>query len=513
MSTPPKDEPLLALDEIQGNVIPGFLKDHQHFLFFTITDASAARNCLGKMHARLSTAAKVLRAHHVWKSMRDQLGHEHAAPYVFLNVALTATGLRKLTSKAEVDEFADAAFKLGLTEERSSFIGDPGAKTERGHISGWVVGGPSHPVDGVLIMASDELARLADEESRKLIKEISSQGMSIVHEDKGDATAAPKPGHEQFGFKDGVSHPAIRGRWHEEPYHFVSPRTFPADKAFDALRADFAGPGSRLVWPGHFLFGYGRQKADDPRTYDSANQPKGPAWAKNGSLMVYRRLRQHPDEFWRFVEDTAKKLARKYPKFAPDKQRLAALFVGRWASGTPLVRSPDKDIGISGDGQNHFSFDTKPTPALPGDTAPNMADPDGLSCPHAAHIRKVNPRDQSTDLGFAERTPPRSLLRRGITYAAGKDDKGLIFVAYQSSIVEQFEFLMKQWVNKPNTPREKAGHDPILAQGRGRVFNLPIAGTVEEIPVSGAFVVPTGGEYFFSPSIAFFKKTLAGAVK
>jgi len=74
--------------------------------------------------------------------------------------------------------------------------------------------------------------------------------------------------------------------------------------------------------------------------------------------------------------------------------------------------------------------------------------------------------------------------------------------------VDQFEFLMKQWINKPNTPRDHAGRDPILAQGRGRVFYLPIDKKVQEISVPAAFVVPTGGEYFFSPSIAFFKKTL-----
>ena len=242
-------------------------------------------------------------------------------------------------------------------------------------------------------------------------------------------------------------------------------------------------------------------------------QAKGPAWAKNGSLMVYRRLRQNPDAFWKFVETTANALAKKYPKTAPDKKRFAAMLMGRWESGTPIVRSPDKDIGLKDDPMNYFAYANKQEPPLPKDTAPQIADPDGLLCPLAAHVRKVNPRDQATDLGFAERTPPRSLLRRGITYAAKKDDKGLIFVAYQSSITDQFEFLMKHWVNKPNTPRDKAGHDPILTQGSGRVFHLPIEKKVEAISVSGAFVVPTGGEYFFSPSIDFFKTTLAAARK
>ena len=105
------------------------------------------------------------------------------------------------------------------------------------------------------------------------------------------------------------------------------------------------------------------------------------------------------------------------------------------------------------------------------------------------------------------------ILRRGITYATKDDDKGLLFVAYQSSIVDQFEFLMRQWVNKADTPRNMAGQDPILAQGKGRVFYLPIDGKMKEIAVTKTFVEATGGEYFFSPSIGFFKNQLASAGK
>ncbi|MDP2334502.1 MAG: Dyp-type peroxidase [Reyranella sp.] len=512
MSTPPKDEPLLELDEIQGNVVPGFKKNHQHFVFFSISDAAAARTCLSKLHERLSSAAEVFEAHLAWKRLKARLGRDpDAAQFLFVNIALSASGLGTLIGKADVDTFADTAFKIGQAE-RSTFIGDPAAKTDPGHAAGWLVGGPKHPVDGVLILASDDLPWLEDE-SKKLETEFAAGGMKIEHKDRGDVGTAPRAGHEHFGFKDDISHPAMRGRWPKAPYDFLAPRTLPADKAFDPLRADFAAPGNRLVWPGHFIFGYGRQNPDDPRIYEPANEPKGPTWARNGSLMVYRRLRQHPDVFWRFVEDTASVLAKTNPKSAPDKNRLAALLIGRWPSGTPVARSADKDIGITGDALNYFSYADKQVPPLPGDAAPQAADPDGLLCPLGAHIRKVNPRDQATDLGISERTPPRSILRRGITYATREGDKGLLFVAYQSSITDQFEFLMRQWVNKPDTPRNMAGQDPILAQGRGRVFHLPIDGKMKEIAITKTFVEATGGEYFFSPSIGFFRKQLARAAK
>jgi len=218
------------------------------------------------------------------------------------------------------------------------------------------------------------------------------------------------------------------------------------------------------------------------------------------------------------VEATVKSLARRYSANAPSKERLAALLVGRWTPGTPLVRSPEKDIGIKTPGINpqgiipeainYFSYTDSPPP-LPGDTVPNPPDPNGLSCPFGAHIRKVNPRDQTTDLGLPERTPPRSILRRGITYAAKSDDKGLLFVSYQSSIQDQFEFLMREWIGNPEKPHTQAGIDPLLSQTRGRVFHLPVGNKVEEISIPQAFIVPTGGEYFLSPSISFFKTTLA----
>ena len=91
-------------------------------------------------------------------------------------------------------------------------------------------------------------------------------------------------------------------------------------------------------------------------------------------------------------------------------------------------------------------------------------------------------------------------------------ERGLIFLAYQTSIVEQFEFILKQWVNNPNFKEPRAGHDPIIGQnnapGANRERQFTIAFTrngVEQREVISTqvdWVIPTGGGYFFSPSIA-----------
>jgi hypothetical protein len=273
----PNAEPILELEDIQGNTIPGFLKDHQHFLFFLINDAALARKSLRELGVRLSSSAAVLTAHRKRKEAIKS-GTTPETHYTFLNIALTAQGLRKLTSVADVKLFADDAFKQGLSAERSLFIGD--VPTKSAPASAWHFGGSATAVDGVVIMASDDLS-LMESETKTLLGELSAHGISIVHQDLGDVRAAPKEGHEQFGFKDVISQPAIRGRWPNTPHDFVSPRTFPSDSSFNSLRADFASPGARLVWAGHFLFGYPRQPTIDARPGDPVDVPVGPPWAKN----------------------------------------------------------------------------------------------------------------------------------------------------------------------------------------------------------------------------------------
>src|SRR5438132_70871 len=79
-------------------------------------------------------------------------------------------------------------------------------------------------------------------------------------------------GHEHFGFLDGVSQPGVRGQIDQ---------TFPGMKFLQQSKnPDDPGqglPGSDLVWPGEFVFGYPGQ---DPSDMD---KPGGvvtglPAW-------------------------------------------------------------------------------------------------------------------------------------------------------------------------------------------------------------------------------------------
>lgn len=513
-------EPLLAVDEIQGNIITGFNKDHQAFLFLQIVDVDAAKRWLSFVADAVATTREVLAHNRLFRALRARRGDEPTGLVAtWMNLAVSAEGLRKLTSAAEVESFRDEGFRLGLAE-RAGDLGDELPPNR------WVIGGPQSSADVLLIVASDD-SRLLDDQITIYKARLGTSGLQLIFEQRGSVLPAPLKGHEHFGFRDGISQPGIRGRVSLAARDFVTPRF--VDPA-DPRAAVLGKPGQPLIWPGQFVFGYPGQDPQDPIA-SGRTQQLGPDWAVNGSYLVVRRLVQDVGGFWAFMRLEAARLAA-LPDFAGmDPIKLASLLVGRWPSGAPIMRTPDHDDSQLGmDNAFGFAHASTPIPVTqgPADTLPQApADPDGRRCPFAAHIRKVNPRDVVTEQGGANDTLTRLMLRRGIPFGPAVFDplhasaeelaveRGLLFASYQSSIVSQFEFVMKTWANDPNKP-DRGGHDPIIGQSvdfggvRDRRADLPGAnGAAEPIRFLTEFVRPTGGGYFFSPSISAIKQVLA----
>jgi Dyp-type peroxidase family len=184
---------------------------------------------------------------------------------------------------------------------------------------------------------------------------------------------------------------------------------------------------------------------------------------------VFRRLRQHVHRFHGHLRDNPE---------GGSSVAAGARIVGRWPSGAPIQKAPTKDNASLVE-DNDFDF-----------VAGNVAD-----CPGKAHIRKVNPR--------GDRTPEDRLghrmLRRGITFGAEskstpeapvKDnvERGLLFLAYMTSIQRQFEFVMTDWANDKNFHIAGAGADALL---------------------SGNWIEPTGGGYYFAPPISALQNELS----
>ena len=275
---------------------------------------------------------------------------------------------------------------------------------------------------------------------------------AIKSHDVQDAARLPHD-REHFGFRDGISQPiqqdpSDQKRWKSD----VPIKEF-------------------LIFPSRWNGDHSR--ADGP----------GLALAELGTYLVLRKLQQHVDRFEHFKQG--------WP-VAPEL--VAAKLIGRWPNGTPVTtdylpfaqRHNDDDT-------NDFDF---------------SKDPEGLKCPYGAHISRVNPRRR---LSAAE----HRILRRGVPYGSpihrrtgsevdpSRDERGLVFVGLNASIVDQFEFLQRNWINEPKF-NGQSGVDPVAHSVDGDLgsFRFHRGGPSEKLE---SFVTLRGGEYFFVPSISALK--------
>lgn len=489
---PPPAGAGLRLEAIQGNSLAGFNKDHQQFLFFGLPAVGRARSWVASMVDQLATCSEVLAFNDLYR--RSVKRSRSSAPTaVWVNLALTFSGLQALgVDRSELETFPEA-FRQGM-RARAGLIGDVGASAP----GGWVAPLGSPHLHGVLIVAADSAQDL-QREVRAQTASMAGAGVGLLLGQAG-RVRIDQPGHEHFGFKDGISQPGIRG---------VTPAG--DDDADEGL------PGQELLWPGEFVLGYPTQIPTSGAGAEGENHEpgpvsvSGPAWTADGSYLVFRRLRQDVEGFHAFLSAAAATTG-----LAPDL--VGAKVVGRYRSGAPLERTADQpeqfdpqvadpsvaDPGILDETRvNHFEF---------GD------DPDGLLVPRAAHIRKVYPRDAVTPTGGEAATQTHRLIRRGIPFgasydpsapadsptggrAAYPDDRGLLFLCYQSSIERQFEFVQRRWVNDPDFPEHGDGQDPIISQSSPRKsFTLPGEVTSHRLMMAN-FVTTTGGEYFLQPSL------------
>jgi Dyp-type peroxidase family len=495
-------DPDLDLANIQGNVLAGFNKDHQRFVFFQFSDRDRARPWLATIVDEVATSEEVLAFNELFRRARARRGNEAATPEAsWLNVALTHRGLGALgVAPAELSSFPDA-FREGMPA-RARLLGD----VDDSAPSNWV--GPfasSDRVHGLLILAADApnaLERLA----RNHLQRLAAHGVNVVFDETG-RTREDQPGHEHFGFKDTVSQPGIRS---------VTLRQNPEN--------DEQGvPGQELLWPGEFVLGYPTQipEPDPDAEEEGENQQpgprsrSGPSWTVDGSYLVFRRLRQDVPGFHRFLAEGAAEQGVSVEQFG-------AKLVGRYPSGAPLERTEDQPERFDPSRADPSVKDPSILEATRINNFEFGEDADGELVPRAAHIRKAYPRDARTPTGGEADTQTHRILRRGIPYgvsfrasapdgspAGAGADRGLLFLGYQASLERQFEFVTTQWFNKTDHPERGDGHDPVISQVAQR-FRLP-GGRPAHLTMQ-PFIFTTGGAYLFQPSISALRRLASPSV-
>lgn len=497
------NEPLLAVDEIQGNVLPGFAAGFITFVGLKIVAGgeAAARQWLSNLSREITTLGQMHTVREVRRAVARVVGKRPVEPDLLLNIVLAHAAIRAF---ALDDARIEPTFKAGM---KGAAFRDP--RDTSGPI-GWRVGDTEEKSpDILLILASDVEATVTARTAALQAVDPAHDGVRVTYVEAG----VRLPGEiEHFGFRDGISQPGVRGRLSERPDQVLTRRYF---DAADPRAMSFSRPGQPLLWPGQFLFGYPTQLDDDPTVPGPVAKPPAP-WMQNGSFMVYRRLQQHVDRFRHFAAAQAPGISAKLGREVTPAE-VEALLVGRWPDGTPLVRSPhgpDPLMADDDDQVNFFGFASDEADALVADlgvrrTVPGaVADDNGARCPHFAHVRKVNPRDKNTDQGPSHRF---RVLRRGITFgppfAEGEEapvDRGLLFVSYQRVLDPQFMTLVSTWMNAPDAP-EGFGHDLLVGQSGQPRFGEIKGERVLETTAANEWITPTGGMFFFSPAVSVLR--------
>jgi Dyp-type peroxidase family len=390
-----------------------------------------------------------------------------------VTVAVTARGLERLGVRYRWRaRFVEDAFCDGM-RERARALGDVGPSDparwddewrhpDRLHVAFW-------------IQAQDEATLVA------LDARVQRRFGSVRAQVPVETAVLGRPGArtEHFGFVDGASQPWVEG------VRITGDRDVRGGgKLGSSVPSSENTTRTRNRWKpialGEFVVG----QVDE--SGDIFPVPSPPEVFLGGTFLVVRKLRQDVEGF------------RDYAGRGGERGSLASRLVGRTSDGTPLTSPPPHD-GRATDG------DARTTGVANVFTYGH--DPEGLLCPLGAHIRRANPRDA---LGFGTTlSARRRIIRRAMPYGPSWDDgnpdadRGLLFVACNVRISEQFEFIQQQWLNDgspfglgsipdplgggwdPESPRA------IVVGGRPPLVRAPLP----------SFVTTTGGEYFFVPSI------------
>jgi Dyp-type peroxidase family len=478
----------LDVNEIQGDLLVGMHKNAELFLFFKIADAARFKALArGYVVGRLTHLRTVQdREDNVEARHRGNVSRGGRMPWLGMNLGFTKEGLTQLLGANRPR--MSPAFERGADDpETIAALDDP-------PLSQWLPSFRSDRVDGVFLIAGPNESFVTSH-SHALCARLGG-AIKTVYSEMGTARPGRERGHEHFGFLDNISQPGIRG---------ITRPSNPTYAPNEGL------PGQDLIWPGEFVFGYPGQDPKDPVKAGPPPEMAAP-WMKNGSFMVFRRLKQKVPEFRKFVAAQAARLGM-------DRELLAARMVGRWKSGAPLELAPLRDnpaLGADENRNNDFAYSD---------------DPFQRKCPYAAHIRKAYPRD---DTGNAAEAKRHRIIRAGLPFGpevepgetTTRNSRGLMFVCYQTSIERQFEFIQRGYADNPDFVGGKVrpdngspvtpGFDPIIGQAPGNGAremdepypNYPAGNRRTKLDMPHQFVVLTAAAYFFMPSITALRTVL-----
>ena len=368
----------------------------------------------------------------------------------WVSVALTYQGLKALgVPQHSLDSFA-WEFRQGMAA-RAKELGDTGESAPEN----WETPLGTKDVHVIIVAVSPDEGRLeaALEPARKAYREMT--GIEAIWRQNCHALPSET---EPFGYRDGISHPAIEGSG------------IPG-----------SNPGEQPLRAGEFVLGY-------PDELGGVQKTEPEVLGRNGTYVVFRKLEQRVAEFRSYLKTNS--------TGPEDEELMAAKMMGRWRSGAPLALCPFHDnpeLGSDPRRNNDFLY--------------HEDDPMGFKTPCGSHIRRTNPRDAE----IAGVTRIHRMIRRGTAYGPPLPDgvleddgveRGLMFAFVGAHLGRQFEFVQSQWINDGIFFGGGADKDPITgSNGEAGSFTVPRRPVRRRLQGIPHFVVTRGGEYCFMPGL------------
>jgi deferrochelatase/peroxidase EfeB len=456
----------------------------RHFLL-AVGDPAEARKLLGRLVSGNETDAPQITTAEDWHvglapGPGDNLDDvPHHKPDYCLNVGITWPGLVALEVKDRIPKVSFKSFGAFIAgaAARAELVGDTGASAPQNWIDAFGKGSDHvmvtlHAISPPAMAAySDRLSALYVE--RNAFREIwRVDGVAWTEMVDGKPTFCCKV---PFGYTDGISMTTIRGG----PERYTPDQQQPCEPWLFVLR-------------------------DEAENYFV---PEPRELGLNGSFAVFKMIETDVFGFENYLQSNKEKI---------DPELLAAKICGRWRNGVPLVLSPETDSppgGISPEQLNNFEYVN----------ADGSGDPKGQRCPVGSHMRRINPRGQPVtgqgEPGGSNNT--HRLVRRGMPYGPTYDPKqpydgierGLLGYFINSSIENQYEFVLGHWVNDSEfagavrlNPKSK---DPMIGtqDPAESIFVIPQGNGAAAIKITGfsSFITTKAAAYCFLPSITAIK--------
>jgi Dyp-type peroxidase family len=454
----------LDLADVQGIIVSGYKSlPCSKSVFLRIEDPAGAKRWLQE---RLPSITR--------GDQKDQK--------TVLNVGFTYLGLKRMGLGRAVHSFP-REFREGMANDaRSQQLGD----IENSWPASWQVGGWNTREVHILLLIYGESKIATDAAYEKLVGDYLPSVFTYIYVQDAarnyvqDAARNPHDMREPFGFRDGLSQPAI------EDIHRKAPK------------------GQNLIKLGEFLLGYQDEYGYVPPSpaipayYDRDSlfpflkDPSKKDFGRNGSYLVWRKIAQDVQGFNCFLKTQAEKTMQ-------NEEWVAAKLMGRWRDGSPLVLAPERgDIPEKQKRDNGFLY---------------SKDPQGLSCPITAHIRRANPRDSAGKASKRHLADRHRIIRRGMPFK-DQDEEGLLFIGINADIARQFEFIQQSWLNHPQFGGMFNDRDLIASVNqKEKNGEMDLRGTslqrkivrLRLTPPQKPLVQIRGGGYFFLPSLTALK--------